>query len=93
MTPHSSVPVRYEFWATSGPGSVYAGDLDGHGDVDVLSASDGNSKIALYENEGNAIIMLSREFETESRGGSRRIEDVWFEQLARKPQICRIRPH
>ena len=30
--------------------SVYAGDLDGDGDLDVLSASFGDDKIAWYEN-------------------------------------------
>ncbi|MFQ5605674.1 MAG: FG-GAP repeat domain-containing protein [bacterium] len=32
------------------PESVYAADLDGDGDVDVLSASSGDDKIAWYEN-------------------------------------------
>ena len=33
-----------------GPNSVFAADLDGDGDVDVLSASDSDQKIAWYEN-------------------------------------------
>ena len=33
--------------------SVYAADLDGDGDFDVLSASGGDDKIAWYENDGN----------------------------------------
>ena len=32
------------------PSSVYAADLDGDGDMDVLSASSGDDKIAWYEN-------------------------------------------
>jgi hypothetical protein len=38
--------------ATDGPISVYATDLDGDGDADVLSASHGDDKIAWYENLG-----------------------------------------
>ncbi len=37
---------------TNGPGSVYAADLDSDGDMDVLSASWGDNKIAWYENDG-----------------------------------------
>ncbi len=33
--------------------SVYAIDLDGDGDIDVLSASELDDKIAWYENDGN----------------------------------------
>jgi len=33
--------------------SVYAVDVDGDGDMDVLSASSGDDKIAWYENDGN----------------------------------------
>jgi len=32
--------------------SVFAADVDGDGDMDVLSASDGDDKIAWYENDG-----------------------------------------
>ena len=34
--------------------SVYAADVDGDGDVDVLSASHGDDMIAWYENDGNS---------------------------------------
>lgn len=34
--------------------SVYASDLDGDGDIDVLSASNNDDNIAWYENDGNA---------------------------------------
>ncbi len=36
-----------------GATSVYAVDVDGDGDIDVLSASDLDNKIAWYENDGN----------------------------------------
>jgi len=35
---------------TDNPQSVFTGDLDGDGDIDVLSASWGDDKIAWYEN-------------------------------------------
>ncbi len=35
------------------PYSVYATDLDGDGDMDVLSASDIDDKITWYENDGD----------------------------------------
>ena len=34
--------------------SVYAADLDNDGDMDVLTASQGDDKIAWYENDGSA---------------------------------------
>jgi hypothetical protein len=37
--------------AAEGADYVYAADVDGDGDVDVLSASSGDNKIAWYENE------------------------------------------
>ena len=33
--------------------SVYAADVDGDGDMDVLSASSSDNKIAWYENDGS----------------------------------------
>ena len=33
--------------------SVYAADMDGDGDIDVLSASENDDKIAWYENDGS----------------------------------------
>ncbi|MCH7700152.1 MAG: VCBS repeat-containing protein [Planctomycetes bacterium] len=37
-----------------GARSVFAADLDGDGDIDVLSASDIDSKLAWYENDGES---------------------------------------
>ena len=34
--------------------SVYAADVDGDGDVDILSASHGDDMIAWYENDGSS---------------------------------------
>ena len=39
--------------SANGAGSVYAVDVDGDGDMDVLSASGDDDKIAWYENDGN----------------------------------------
>jgi hypothetical protein len=39
--------------AVSGPESVFAADVDGDGDMDVLSASFLDNKIAWYENDGS----------------------------------------
>ena len=43
--------IAAEVWRAS---SVYAADLDGDGDIDVLSASAGDKKIAWYENTDGA---------------------------------------
>jgi hypothetical protein len=39
--------------AADGATAVYAADMDGDGDLDVLSASDNDNKIAWYENDGS----------------------------------------
>ncbi|HNS20980.1 MAG TPA: FG-GAP-like repeat-containing protein [Sedimentisphaerales bacterium] len=48
--PEQHVIVQSE---TNGPTSVYAADLDGDGDLDVLSASSEDDKIAWYANDGS----------------------------------------
>ncbi|MEZ6124282.1 MAG: VCBS repeat-containing protein [Planctomycetaceae bacterium] len=41
--------------AANGARSVFAADVDGDGDMDVLSASDYDDTIAWYENDGNQV--------------------------------------
>ena len=48
--PEQHVIVQNE---TLGARSVYAADLDGDGDIDILSASEGDGKIAWYANDGS----------------------------------------
>jgi len=47
FTPHTITT------SASGAESVYAADVDSDGDIDVLSASQFDNKIAWYENDGN----------------------------------------
>ncbi len=44
--------------SADGANSVYAVDLDGDGDMDVLSASGNDDKIAWYENDGNGNFII-----------------------------------
>jgi len=51
--------------------SVYATDLDGDGDIDVLSASSNDDKIAWYENDGNASPAFTSHVITTNADGAR----------------------
>ncbi len=52
-TPSPSTWTEHEIsTAAAYPGSIFAADLDGDGDIDVLSASQDDDKIAWYENDG-----------------------------------------
>ena len=51
-----------------GPYSVYAADLDGDGDADVLSASWGDDKIAWYENSGSGVFGAQQVISTKADG-------------------------
>jgi len=56
--------------AASGPFSVYAIDLDGDGDADVLSASESDDKIAWYENQGGGVFGAQQVISTAADGAS-----------------------
>ena len=48
----ASQPAGSRTWFHDGANSVFAADVDGDGDMDVLSASQYDDKIAWYENDG-----------------------------------------
>jgi uncharacterized repeat protein (TIGR01451 family) len=50
------------------PQSVYSADLDGDGDMDVLSASSEDDKIAWYVNQGGGIFGLQQIISTQANG-------------------------
>lgn len=51
-------PLQEIGFTTAGAESIFTADLDGDGDLDVLSASGSNDKIAWYANNGNGIFGL-----------------------------------
>src|SRR5206468_3763743 len=63
-------PQRVLSTETGGAYSVFAADLDGDGDLDVLSASVGDSKIAWYENLGGGAFGPQRVISTEASGAA-----------------------
>jgi len=74
---HRNADGRGRRWETevlttqaSGASSVSAGDLDGDGDVDVLSASDFDAKIAWYENPGAGGSWRERVISTSANGAT-----------------------
>ena len=56
--------------------SVYAADLDGDGDADVLSASYGDGEIAWYENFGGGAFSEPRVISRDDQAGSVRAADL-----------------
>ncbi|MBK9461508.1 MAG: VCBS repeat-containing protein [Sphingobacteriales bacterium] len=52
------------------PKSVYAADLDNDGDMDVLSASSGDDKIAWYENDGSGNFGTQQIITTDANGAT-----------------------
>jgi len=65
-------PQRIITTVANGARSVYAEDLDGDGDMDVLSASWEDNKIAWYENDGNAVFG-SQQIITTNADGARSV--------------------
>ena len=59
-----------------GPVSVYATDVDGDGDMDVLSASSWDNKIAWYEQEGSPV------FEPQTKEELQTAVDLWVDDNA-----------
>ena len=57
-----------EYSEANGASDVYAADLDGDGDSDVLSASNEDNKIAWYENNGNGIFVGQQTITTNANG-------------------------
>ena len=53
--------------------SVYAADMDGDGDMDVLSASDNDDTIAWYENDGAAVPSFSEHVISTAADGARSV--------------------
>ena len=52
--------------AVLSPQSVFAADLDQDGQVDIVSASSGDRKVAWYRNEGNATFVAQRLINTDA---------------------------
>ena len=65
--PEQHVIVQSE---TNGPTSVYAAELDGDGDLDVLSASSEDNKIAWYANDGTSHFGPQQVITTDANGAS-----------------------